>query len=202
MNLQWLGDALDHWKGSLFEYLQAKGTLRNLAVDPMATDQQRWSEEDFSLFARVLRKRRNQIIPHQASLSSRIRYFEEIVHRGDIFLDPDTGIRTSGSASSPKHVRPIELAKLLDSDCRRLVAVYQHISRQKTSVRVDSCLTAIGKHTQVQWCSYESGTVAMVFFCKDLARTQEIATSLCELLGKHAEHRMRSGIVGKNPGTK
>ena len=26
MNLEYLGDALDHWKGALFEYLQTRGS--------------------------------------------------------------------------------------------------------------------------------------------------------------------------------
>jgi hypothetical protein len=38
MNLKYLGDTLDHWKGCLFEYLQAQCVLRDFAVDPMATE--------------------------------------------------------------------------------------------------------------------------------------------------------------------
>lgn len=193
MNLEYLGDALDHWKGSLFEYLQAQCVLRDFAVDPMATDQDQWSEADFSLFARLLRIQRHQIIPHEVSLLSRARYFAEIVHRGDIFLDPDTGIDTSGSSQIAKYVRPTEVATLLRSTHRPLVAVYQHVRAQKTCVRVDGCLTALAKKIATGWCSYESPTVAMLFFCDEDTRTREIAKALAELLGRHAERRVRYG---------
>ena len=154
MNLEYLGDALDHWKGSLFEYLRAEGLLRDFAVDPMATDRDRWNEADFFLFARLLRIRRNQIIPHEASLLTRDKYFAEIVHGGDVFLDPDTGIATSGSSQIAKYVRPRELATLLGSARGRVVAVYQHVRAQKACVRVDRCLAAIGEEIDdAGWCS-------------------------------------------------
>jgi len=38
MNLRYLGDALDHWKGSLFESLQQANILHDFAVDAMASD--------------------------------------------------------------------------------------------------------------------------------------------------------------------
>ena len=194
MNLDYLGDAFDHWKGSLFEYLRAENLLRDFAVDPMATDRERWNEADFSLFARLLRIERHQIIPHEASLLARARYFAEIVHAGDVFLDPDTGIATSGSSQAAKYVRPRELATLLGSPRGRVVAVYQHVRAQKACVRVDRCLAAIGEEIDAAgWCSYESPTVAMLFLCDEDMRTREIARALKELLGRHAERRVRSG---------
>jgi len=194
MNLDYLGDALDHWKGSLFEYLRAKNLLRDFAVDPMATDRERWHEADFSLFARLLRIGPDRIIRHEASLLARPQYFAEIAHGGDIFLDPDTGIATSGSSEAAKYVRPRELATLLASPRGRVVAVYQHVRAQKASVRVDRCLAVIAKEIDaVAWCSYESPTVAMLFLCDEDTRTREIATALKELLGRHAERRVRSG---------
>ena len=50
MNLDFLGDALDHWKGSLFQSLCAAQVLRDFTVDPMATDQESWKEADFDVF--------------------------------------------------------------------------------------------------------------------------------------------------------
>jgi hypothetical protein len=38
LNLIYLGDALDHWKGSLFESLQQEKAVQGLAVDPMTSD--------------------------------------------------------------------------------------------------------------------------------------------------------------------
>ncbi len=197
MNLEYLGDALDHWKGSLFEYLQTEGVLRDFAVDPMAADRKHWNEADFSLFARLLRIKRKQIILHKESLeSSRDKYFAEIVHGGDIFLDPDTGIKTSGSSQIAKYVRASELASLLRSAVGRVVAVYQHVRAQKTCMRVDVCLEAVKEKIDgFGWCSYESPTVAMIFLCDDDMRTTCIERALGSLLGRHAERRVRSGIV-------
>src|SRR5438128_1634004 len=176
MNLTYLGDALDHWKGSLFEYLQAESVLRDFAVDPMATDRDQWKEADFSLFARLLRIHRHQIISHEAPLLARARYFSEIVPCGDVFLDPDTGIATSGSSQIEKYVRPTELATLLRSDRRRIVAVYQHVRAQKTCVRVDRCLASVAEEIDTAgWCPDESPTVAMLFLCNLETRTPESA---------------------------
>lgn len=193
MNLEYLGDALDHWKGSLFEYLLSEGALRHFMVDPMATDGVPWSDADLSLYACLLRINCDQIVPHRASLLSRDRYFSEIERQGDVFLDPDIGV---GVRRSPivKYVKPRELAALLCSASGRVVAVYQHVRGQKTGKRVDGCLAAIGKEIDsVGWCSYESATVAMLFLSDDQARTHEIALALQKLLGCHAKRRIRFG---------
>jgi len=54
LNLNFLGDALDHWKGSLFESLQEAQVLRDFAVDPMASDLGSWNSDDFLILARLL----------------------------------------------------------------------------------------------------------------------------------------------------
>lgn len=64
MNLSYLGDALDHWKGSLFEFLQAHNLLNDFAVDPMASDLQSWRDADYALFADLLRVPRARILGH------------------------------------------------------------------------------------------------------------------------------------------
>ena len=134
VNLAFLGDALDHWKGSLFESLQQSRVLSDFAVDPMASDWSNWKPEDVLLFTRLLRIDKCQLIPHNVCLASRKHYFGEIEHKGDLFLDPDTGIAT-GKATI-KHVKPAAIVLLLrDSD--RMLAVYQHASRGKISQRVD-----------------------------------------------------------------
>lgn len=197
MNLEYLGDALDHWKGSLFEYLQNEGILRDFAVDPIATDRERWTQADFALYARLLRINRRQIIRHQASLSMRGRYFAEIMHKGDLFLDPDTGIATSGASPIAKYIRPREVALLLHSAADRVLAVYQHVRAQKTCTRVDSCVAAVGKEIGAAgWCSYESSMVAILFLCVDAQRTQEICNALHRLLGRHGHRRVRCSTNG------
>jgi hypothetical protein len=198
MNLDYLGDALDHWKGSLFQYLQTEGTLRDFAVDPMVTDHEEWTEDDFVLFARLLHIKRRQIIRHEAPLTARDRYFAEIAHKGDLFLDPDTGIATSGASPIAKYVRPREAAALLHSARGRVLAVYQHVRAQKTCARVRRCVAAIAKEIDAAgWCSYESSTVAMLFLCSDARRAQEVRGALQRLLGRHVQRRVRLGEWGR-----
>jgi len=48
MNLQFLGDALDHWKGSVFEALQNSLLLKGFRVDAMASDSEKWEQNDHS----------------------------------------------------------------------------------------------------------------------------------------------------------
>ncbi len=131
MNLEYLGDALDHWKGSLFEYLQSEGVVRDFIVDPMVTDPDLWTEDDFALYACLLRINLEQIIRHNASLADRSRYFAEMSQHGDLFLDPDTGMATNGASPIKKYVKPSEVAALLQSCASRLVAIYQHVRAQK-----------------------------------------------------------------------
>jgi hypothetical protein len=196
MNLAYLGDALDHWKGALFQFLTADGLLRDFAVDSMATDGPEWTTDDLALFARLLHVTESQIVRHKAPLAARNKYFAEITHGGDLFLDPDTGIDTGGGSPIEKYIKPNELADLLQKPGRRVVAVYQHVRAQKTCVRVDGCLRALAAvFGGTGWCSYESGTVAMLFLSRDTARTSAIAKGFCSLLGKHAKGRVRSGVT-------
>ena len=54
MNLQFLGDALDHWKGSVFEGLKKAGALAGFHVDAMASDAKMWRPQDWILFSKLL----------------------------------------------------------------------------------------------------------------------------------------------------
>lgn len=125
MNRKFLGDALDHWKGSLFQSLQAADLLQDFAVDPMATDARPWKPGDFTVFTRLLHVNPSQIVPHRATLRDRAKYFAEISHHGDLFLDPDTGIATGRVKLA--HVSPSEIGDLLDARTNRLLLVYQHV---------------------------------------------------------------------------
>jgi len=193
MNLSFLGDALDHWKGSLFESLQKRCVVCEFAVDPMASDLVDWKPSDFAILAKLLRIERSQIISHNRSLSDRRAYFHEIKHRGDLFLDPDTGVATG--RLSVRHIAPAEIADLLNP-ADRLLAIYQHVRAQRVTDRVDAVCTAIlAKSPTVSWCSYESPTVAMIFVSRKPDRIASVHRHFGELLGFHATGRIRiSGI--------
>jgi len=94
MNVTFLGDALDFWKGCLFSRLRAEQLLRNLVVEPLLTDFQDWHPNEFALYAELLAVD-IQVIHHEDQhqlATDRVAYLAEIEDiDGDVFLDPDTG---------------------------------------------------------------------------------------------------------------
>jgi hypothetical protein len=167
--------------------------LRHFAVDPMISDWSDWKPEDVLLFTRLLRIDKSQLIPHNVCLASRERYFDEIVqHKGDLFLDPDTGIAT-GKEKNFQHVRPAEI-KILLRDPDRLLAVYQHGARGgKISQRVARvCCVLDGQIAGCKWSSYESGAVAMMFLSMSNQRVATVTEHFRRLLGRHADGRIQT----------
>lgn len=196
MNLEFLGDALDHWKGSLFESLQQASLVHDFAVDPMASDREAWQLEDFALFAHLLRVDRSRLIPHHVGLSDRKRYFDGIAHTGDLFVDPDTGVATGKVKEPKRYINPGEIAKLLEAP-GRLLAVYQHVQRQQVCVHVDAVRKTLDEAVPgLHWSSYESGTVAMLFLARSKQRTSAVAAHFAGLLGRHADGRIRGSGNG------
>lgn len=191
MNLHFLGDALDHWKGSLLRPLRSEGLLTGLAADPMASDAPDWTNADWQLFAKLLRLNPHQILRHAAPLrTKRLDYFLEINHPFDLFLDPDTGIASGHVAKPWQYLRPAELRLLLEAQPSRVLAVYQHIRAAHTRERLERIVSAIsGDVGPFSCCSYESSTVAMVFFTRSRSRIQAIHKYHAGLLGRHAPNR-------------
>jgi len=191
VNLAFLGDALDHWKGSLIESLRNSNLLSGFAVDPMAVDWSAWQSDDVMAFARLLRINKSQIISHSVYIANRNTYFDEIRHNGDLFLDLDTGIATGRVQNIYRYIRPTEINKLLYNS-NRLVAVYQHVRARVTSQRIDEvCRVLNGEIVGLQWCSCESSTVAMMFLSLSSVRVAKVATHIRHLLGQNASRRIR-----------
>jgi hypothetical protein len=192
MNSAYLGDALDHWKGALFSYLGGRHLLGDLAADPMLTDPDKWYHADFAIYARLLRIPKSRVIQHTISITqNRSAYFEEISHRGDIFLDPDVGIATSRVRNQSQYVQVREIDRLLSPSGDRIVVIYQHIRGCKARERVDVVVGHLP--SGCSWSSYESGTVAMLFIARKRGRVEEIFEALRHLLGRHGENRVRAG---------
>jgi hypothetical protein len=191
MNLNHLGDALDHWKGSLLEQLTKAGALNDLRADPMLSDPDDWKPPDWPIFATMLRLEPRYILRHKHHLrDDRQDYFREITHSADLFLDPDTGIDTSQGKKPDQYIRPKELEGLLDVDPTRVLAVYQHIGRMKTRERLETIARVVRTEAgPLYCCSYESPTVAMVFFSRSHDRIQAIHGSHAALLGRHGAKR-------------
>ncbi len=191
MNLDFLGDSLDHWKGSLFESLQSARLLNDFAIEPMASDLEKWTSHDFGLYARLLHVCRNQVLEHTVSLRQRRDYFAELSHTGDLFIDPDIGVATDKQQKpDEQHVRLQEVKQLLDTNPDRVLLIYQHV-RGNVRERVDSVLRAIRSHIEcLRWSTYESRTVAMLFLAHRSSRPAAIASHFTELLGRHAAKRV------------
>jgi len=54
LNLKFLGDALDHWKGSLFAALQRAQVVQNFLVEPVFSDSDDWRPDDRRIYAQLL----------------------------------------------------------------------------------------------------------------------------------------------------
>ena len=191
MNLRYLGDALDHWKGALLSHLVNEGQLTNLGVYPMATDAADWLPEDYALYAKLLRVPESAIVREPVRLGSRNRGFPNMHSVGDVFLDPDTGIATGRVANRGQYATALDVCSFLSNGMNRVVAVYQHIRAKHTRERVACILRTFP--SPVFWSSYESGTVAMLFFSFADWRCDEVAVSMRRLLGRHATNRVFSG---------
>jgi hypothetical protein len=128
-------------------------------------------------------------------LLERRQYFKEIQHDGDLFVDPDTGVATGPVKQREKYVMPDEVAALL-KPAGRLLMVYQHVRAQRVSARVDAVIQSLRPHVaRASWCTYESGTVAMLFLARDGNRVAAVVQHFANLLGRHVEGRIRSGAI-------
>jgi hypothetical protein len=192
MNLRYLGDALDFWKGSLVTRLQSSGIIKDLAVDPMASDPDDWREEDLLLLAELLQIDRQQLIAHPRTLSTgRTAYFAELDHNGDLFLDPDTGVATGQVRNRANYVFPSELHDLIARHDQRVLMVYQHIRAQRPRDRLKTIVASLSlPDCEIACCSYESGTAALLFLSRSAGRIDAIHDYFKNLLGRHSAGRI------------
>ncbi len=198
MNSEHLGDALDHWKGSLLSLLVDKRLIRQVLVEPMITDPQKWPSEDIETYKRLLKL---EIIFHDSSTfpsGKRKDYFNAVPKDGDIFLDPDIGIARGNPEKG--HITVPDIINMLSED--RVVMVYQH-SGQRAPKQKD--LTASSSHqwlvasrnkitadgtSNVHCTVYECKQVAMFFVSHKKSRIDEIQTGLQEYLKGKAKWRV------------
>jgi len=194
MNLKHLGDAFDHWKGSVIELVGEMNlrVVNNLQVVPMFTDQEPWpwGPENLATYAKLLRRQVNDILkrndPFSNSRNDREAYFKNL-GQNDLFLDPDTGIAGNQNAMK-EHVKASEVACLLSASPRRMLLVYQHKGQRekmrKTHQRVLEGLREFHAFT------YDSGQVGMVFISRDQKRLAEALARIQVWLGPVAETRI------------
>jgi hypothetical protein len=169
VNTRFLGDALDHWKGSIIQLLAAKELLKNLVVEPMITDERPWLHDDIETYRRLLGLESSNQIYHTRSTFSgkREEYFNLLPNDADLFLDPDIGIATGGAGR--EHVKTSELRRLL-TNSDRVVMVYQHSARGPFHERLDGIKDIISHQIpNVHWSVYECGRVAVFFMSPNRA---------------------------------
>ena len=192
MNIKFLGDALDYWKGSLFFRLQREGILTDFLVDPMLTDPENWDASDFRLYADLLQIRPSQILQHERKLrGEREQYFAEVTHAGDLFLDPDTGIALRYAGHIEKYIGVSEIRQLVGGNLPRIICIYQHIRAKKTRDRVRELISALAKSgIKIYCCSYETPTVAMLFMSVRQNRIEPLNEYFKNYLGQHSSMRV------------
>jgi hypothetical protein len=192
MRLQHLGDALDHWKGSLIELIGGK----SVHVVPMFTDDKPWTEEQIDAYARLLRIRPEDVLKKDGCFSGKTRtsYFCDLGEH-DLFLDPDTGIAPNDKKANEKHVRSSEIAGLLSAGPSRMLLIYQHVSRSKNGLKKK--LNLLSKY--LQGCgmfAYDSGSVSMVVIGRERDRVQHAMVRLKCWLGPTVSMRIVEPSAG------
>lgn len=200
MNSKHLGDALDHWKGSLISLLVSKQLLGSVLVEPMITDPQEWPEEDIQTYKRLLGLEAlgPEAISHAKSTfpgGSRKDYFNEVPKDGDIFLDPDIGI--AGDRAKKEHIKVAEIIDLLKTD--RVVMVYQHSAHSnftqwlleiKNKLTADAADAGADSAGSVHCTVYECDQVAMFFISLNRNRIDKIKAALQKYLRGKAQRRV------------
>ena len=174
MNTKYIGDAFDHWKGSMISLLAFDSLLRNVIVEPMITDQSPWNLDEKDTYRRLLRLQETDIVIHADStfIGDRNKYFDEIPKDGDVFLDPDTGIATG--KSSRQHVKISEIAELCDNS-DRIVMIYQHSARGDFHNRLQIISKRLlSEIPQITVMLYKCGFVALIFVSKEIKRMNKL----------------------------
>jgi hypothetical protein len=187
MKLAHLGDALDHWKGSLIELIGGK----NMRVVPMLTDHDGWTERQIKAYARLLHVKPEDVRKRDILFSSKTRhgYFCDLGEH-DLFLDPDTGIAPDEKAKK-EHIKLSEIADLIKESPPRMLLIYQHSSRKKDGF--GEKLKLLRSTERLKGChifAYDSGSVSMVVISQDCERAHEALARLKCWLGPIASTRI------------
>lgn len=187
MNLKHLGDAFDHWKGSVLKLIPSQ----NLQIVPMFTDRRKWSQRHRIAYANLLQRKQEDIWrpTKQFSNETRGHYFDNMGD-SDLFLDPDTGI-ASGKRAKDSHLRVSEISSLLKKSKRRVLFIYQHSSRKKDWLTRK--LETLRSTTDLKGSSmfaYDSGPVSMIIISMSKTRVGEARRRLRHSLGPISRSRI------------
>ncbi len=197
MNLQFLGNAPRSLERITLRVAAAAGELTSFVVDPMATGLPLWRPDDFNLFAKLLR------VSARKFLSINIRWLTArlISTRSPMTATcPWTPTPVWRLGGLRKTVGPAKSRACL---IRRL-ACLRFISTYALSVFAivwtAFCTSCLHQHqSSCHWCSYESGTVAMLFLSLSRTRIDSVCGHFARLLGDmpsdESAHRLAVGLI-------
>jgi hypothetical protein len=188
MRLEHLGDALDHWKGSMLRQLTQEGLINAPRVAPMLTDHEEWKPSHFRLYKNhlgnfpILLRGRSVPTRHAA----REDYFKAVQsgtpNGSDLFLDPNTGLEPA-SRFDNNHLAIRELRDLCIDD--RVVLVYQQYSGTLRE-QVERLRPRLASLSSAFWTGEQ---VALAAESSRAARTGRIRTFWRALAGSMRDRR-------------
>ena len=189
MKLEHLGDAFDHWKGSVI--VRSREALREIHVLPMFTDPEPesvWSRDRIVLYAALIGVAPERVVLTDRRFPGGLRrdYFNDARLHGDfdLLVDPDTGIAPPSGGDS-RHIRSDELESLLGTK-DRVVLVYQHSGRTEKKGGALRRLTEIRRlfpHGFAVW----AGEVSMFCLSRSERRSRRVRRVMERWLGPCAE---------------
>jgi hypothetical protein len=184
MNREHLGDALDHWKGSLICLLQNE--LVNLHVLPMIPKRRLdWTPDHFIIYARLLGVRVEAILNRDSGIlpkQHRDKYFG-VCSSHDLFIDPDNGIGNDRGGSD-QHITRFEVAKLIPENSGNLLLVYQtggqrgngKVGYERKALTHLREITRLLKEVIGEQCvfAYFGGQTSMIFVSRNSRRIARV----------------------------
>jgi hypothetical protein len=202
MRLDYLGDSLDHWKGSLLGRLRAENLLRPLRVVPMLTDGALWSATHHAVYCAHLGLAVSDLISTKVFDGNvRADYFkhaaEQACRDSDLFIDPDKGIEPS--RCKKEHVSLLNLCSLATGD--RLLLVYEQTKAYGSNYasHVDKLSSRLGAASlfSVFWTGRQ---VAMAAISRDASRVAAIRRHWHSIVGPLAERRILPHVAAAEGG--
>ncbi len=183
MNREYLGDALDFWKGDIIR--QISDDLNDLHVVPMLTETNNWHDDkETKLYASLLSIQPQNIQcilktgQNDKYTKKRMKaYWDAIPDGYDLFLDPDTGI--SLNSGSKKHVTVTGISTLLQRTRKRILLIYQHAWHTPNSVRhISEHLAKPNILPGVYNFACKAKYVSMFFLSCDINRLEKVRSNL------------------------
>lgn len=180
MELGYLGNEVDTFKGAILRLLTAYQLLRDLAVDPMITDPERWDAKSYEFYSKLMgiEIRPNQ--PLAIRLSGHRRAPGIPGHSGDFFLDPSTGV-VYGQQDGERYIFPNEVRALLNPS--NVVVIYQAWPQGGRDAAVEAIQAVDQPSGSLAAVTCDRRKTSMLFFSRDFARIESITAWLRRWMG-------------------